>query len=280
MMQQKGITLVSLVITIIVLLILAGISIAQLTGSGLFSKTKNAVSSQNIAMEKEAIELANMEMFVNKKVDKETITAEKLKKEIKNKINEDLNVIESSEGIFIITFRKTGNVFKLDTLNSKVTFLGAHSSDYEDIQITKQDIKFTLNPEGWTNENIKITIKVNDNISMVDRKLQWTRTPLVEDSWQDYTDVTQIISTQNEEIYARVYEEITGKYTIAEINVQSIDRDKPIIEEVTATTNSVIFKAKDEASGIIGYAITETSVEPANYESCTNTKSWKCNIFR
>ena len=56
MMQQKGITLVSLVITIIVLLILAGISIAQLTGSGLFSKTKNAVSSQNIAMEKEAIE--------------------------------------------------------------------------------------------------------------------------------------------------------------------------------------------------------------------------------
>ena len=273
MMQQKGITLVSLVITIIVLLILAGISIAQLTGSGLFSKTKNAVSSQNIAMEKEAIELANMEMFVNKKVDKETITAEKLKKEIKNKINEDLNVIESSEGIFIITFRKTGNVFKLDTLNSKVTFLGAHSSDYEDIQITKQDIKFTLNPEGWTNENIKITIKVNDNISMVDRKLQWTRTPLVEDSWQDYTDVTQIISTQNEEIYARVYEEITGKYTIAEINVQSIDRDKPIIEEVTATTNSVIFKAKDEASGIIGYAITETSVEPANYESCTNTKT-------
>lgn len=39
---NRGITLVSLVITIIILLILAGISIATLTGSGLFEKAKLA----------------------------------------------------------------------------------------------------------------------------------------------------------------------------------------------------------------------------------------------
>lgn len=40
--EQKGITLVALVITIIILLILAGISIATLSGSGLFGKAKQA----------------------------------------------------------------------------------------------------------------------------------------------------------------------------------------------------------------------------------------------
>ena len=50
--EQKGITLVALVITIIILLILAGISIATLTGeNGLFKRAKdaknNTVDAQN-----------------------------------------------------------------------------------------------------------------------------------------------------------------------------------------------------------------------------------------
>ena len=40
--KERGITLVALVITIIILLILAGITINSLTGSGLFEKTKLA----------------------------------------------------------------------------------------------------------------------------------------------------------------------------------------------------------------------------------------------
>ena len=42
MKTQNGITLVALVITIIILLILAGISIASLTQTGLFNKTQEA----------------------------------------------------------------------------------------------------------------------------------------------------------------------------------------------------------------------------------------------
>ena len=43
MKEQKGITLVALVITIIILLILAGISIATLSGdNGLFNRAKQA----------------------------------------------------------------------------------------------------------------------------------------------------------------------------------------------------------------------------------------------
>ena len=55
----KGITLIALVITIIVLLILAGVSIAMLTGeNGILSQAQNAKDKTEIASEKEAVSLA------------------------------------------------------------------------------------------------------------------------------------------------------------------------------------------------------------------------------
>lgn len=58
--QEKGVTLVALVITIIVLLILAGVSIAMLTGdNGLLTKAKSSQTKSNVA---EAADRANMEM--------------------------------------------------------------------------------------------------------------------------------------------------------------------------------------------------------------------------
>ncbi len=55
--SEKGITLVALVITIITLLILAGISIQTLTNQGLFSQADNAKKSTEIANIKEQINL-------------------------------------------------------------------------------------------------------------------------------------------------------------------------------------------------------------------------------
>ena len=52
-----GITLVALIITIVILLILAGISIARLTANGLFEKTKLAKEKQENAQIEENIRL-------------------------------------------------------------------------------------------------------------------------------------------------------------------------------------------------------------------------------
>ena len=45
--KNKGITLVALVITIIILLILAGVAISALTQTGLFDNAKQAKNAQN-----------------------------------------------------------------------------------------------------------------------------------------------------------------------------------------------------------------------------------------
>ena len=60
MRNQKGITLIALVITIIVLLILAGVSIAMLTGeNGILTRANESQVSTNDA---EVIEKVNMEL--------------------------------------------------------------------------------------------------------------------------------------------------------------------------------------------------------------------------
>ena len=62
MKKQNGITLVALVITIIILLILAGISIASLTQTGLFGKAKEAKDATENALK---LENNTLEEYVN-----------------------------------------------------------------------------------------------------------------------------------------------------------------------------------------------------------------------
>lgn len=60
MRNQKGITLIALVITIIVLLILAGVSIAMLTGeNGILNKASKSKAETGLA---QALEVVNLEL--------------------------------------------------------------------------------------------------------------------------------------------------------------------------------------------------------------------------
>ncbi len=65
--NEKGITLIALVITIIVLLILAGVTIATLTGeNGILTKATEANLQTQIGEEKEAINLAMQALLIDK----------------------------------------------------------------------------------------------------------------------------------------------------------------------------------------------------------------------
>lgn len=67
MKEQKGITLIALVITIIVLLILAGVSIAMLTGqNGILTKAGEATTKTSSAEAEEAVKLGLATILANK----------------------------------------------------------------------------------------------------------------------------------------------------------------------------------------------------------------------
>ena len=64
--KTKGITLISLVVTIVVLLILAGISIVTLTGeNGIITRAQRAKETTEVAKFREAAQLAYMEAYTD-----------------------------------------------------------------------------------------------------------------------------------------------------------------------------------------------------------------------
>lgn len=65
MKAQKGITLVALVITIIVLLILAMVSISIVNQQGLFDRANNAATTYNKAAEGEQANITAAEKIIN-----------------------------------------------------------------------------------------------------------------------------------------------------------------------------------------------------------------------
>ena len=99
-MKNKGITLVAVVITIIILLILAGITISQLTGSGLFENAKLAEEKSKNSQEKEEGILEDYENKIGAYIDstRETITVDKQQyeqllndvKQLKERVNSSM----------------------------------------------------------------------------------------------------------------------------------------------------------------------------------------------
>ena len=94
---NKGITLVALVITIIILLILAGVAITALTQTGLFENAKQAKNAMENAQTKENAILSDYSSEIN-----EYISSNRNDKEnSQSLINKDDGIYNKSEGGYI-----------------------------------------------------------------------------------------------------------------------------------------------------------------------------------
>ena len=114
--KQKGITLIALVVTIIVLLILAGVSIAMLTGNnGILTQGKRAKEETTVGHEKEAVQMAYAGA-VAKKLGEE-VTAEDVNEQLTTN-GENATATEGTNKI-IVTFT-SGKVYTIDQ-SGKIT---------------------------------------------------------------------------------------------------------------------------------------------------------------
>ena len=113
--RNKGITLIALVVTIVVLLILAGVSISMLTGqNGILNKAAEAKTKSQVANEKEAIGMAVLEALTT---GNGTLTAERLNATMKSYLGKETNFTGNgpwqyigTDGAYAITSK--GNVTK------------------------------------------------------------------------------------------------------------------------------------------------------------------------
>ena len=117
--SNNGITLIALVITIIVLLILAGVSIAMLTGeNGVLTKATESKEQTEIGQEKEEIKMAYAAAKTGK-VDKiaEDVTADELNAEL-DKLNSTGTA--SGSGTLTVTF-ENGHKYTIDQGTGAIT---------------------------------------------------------------------------------------------------------------------------------------------------------------
>ena len=134
MKNQKGITLIALVITIIVLLILAGVSIAMLTGdNGLLSKGRTA---GNETAKAEAVERINMALnAVKAEVYSQKISNSNYTGVTSGALDDALKTVVEKEGFFVGQDQNTPNAaqkeywYYFDNYNAKL-YLCAKSDKY------------------------------------------------------------------------------------------------------------------------------------------------------
>ena len=113
-MRNKGITLISLVVTIIVLLLLAGISISMLNGNNsILNKAGEAQKYTTIESEKEALSLAFTSLTTDKATtNKDRINSEELKNEI---LKYGYSTSVTGSGTLTVTFLNTNHRYTIHT---------------------------------------------------------------------------------------------------------------------------------------------------------------------
>lgn len=109
----KGITLIALVVTIIVLLILAGVSIATLTGdNGILTRANDAKEQTEIGTEKEQVQLAYID--ANMQTKGERITEGQLQSALDNLVGENQTKAIDDNDSFWVKFQESGRYYRID----------------------------------------------------------------------------------------------------------------------------------------------------------------------
>lgn len=114
--EKSGITLIALVVTIIVLLILAAVSITTIIGeNGITGKATTAKNKTDIAKEEEMISLAANAAILEME-DENKITEEVLESELNQLIgtrDEDYTLIKNGT-VFTITYNNSNRSYSID----------------------------------------------------------------------------------------------------------------------------------------------------------------------
>ena len=215
--KNCGITLISLVVTIIILLILGGIAIATLTGeNGLFARAKQAKENYSISSAKEKLQLAISDLMVEQTSKGENLTKEDLPKINNNEI--DVKSIET----FPVEVICENYIFNVDE-NFTVTYVREASGTV---------VTFTTEPESYTNKDeIKILVKISNpkGIKSIQKPGETDR---ILAQGQKEVGIDYKVTKNGHYIFTIVDEE--GKETVKDVYIDLIDKLEPLDFEITA----------------------------------------------
>ena len=172
--KENGITMISLVVTIIVLIILAGIGVMAITGdNGLINRANNAKDSAIVKSEIRMVEVAANTAIQKNKYG--IIEKEILEKELEKTAGKSKTEVESYENglYFFVEFKNSHRVYEVNNEDG-VRYLGARGDTLISGFLTSSIIR---DKTPKTNREIKISFITLDNIDTnkynIDIKYAW-----------------------------------------------------------------------------------------------------------
>ena len=250
MKKEKGITIIALVVTIIIMLLLAGISIGFLSGdNGLITKVVESIEVGKIEEYRDVIELdragTEVQAGIRDLTNKEYM--DNYEGEIRSD-SKDGNLKDSSvrrkddDTVRVVT--PEGYVF--DATKDGVEYVGKQGEDgnilppeitggeTEGGEIKEGNTKFKYDPSGWTNGNVEVSIETTVNTE------GFTMLYAVDNMeiWRNYTGPITI-TEYGQRIYAKLVNELDESRGYATGTVLNIDRKAPTVNtELTATAST------------------------------------------
>ena len=243
--SNAAITLIALIITIIVLLILAGVTLNMVLGeNGIFGKANNAKNKTEVAQYEEELRMCVLEIQTDAATNGETFNMETIKNKFVEKVKELENTeeieITSPEGNATIEGTYKGYEYKID--EKYVVHIGDKATG---IILTT-----SINPSGWTQGPVTatITIKSNNGINKV------------EPDEGSKNGNEYIITKEN------IAENTSFEYTVTDgqgntqtktVEINTIDKNAPVDFTITAENTEeglkITGEATDAESGIDKY---------------------------
>lgn len=258
--DHKGITLVALIMTVIIMLILAGVTINIALDGGLFGMTKEAAKQTEIAAQIEKIEAERINILV------EQISKGLTSKEFMDRYEEELRKSKDFEGAVItrkddttiVITTKEGYVFEIteegtNYTGDKTGGSGENPEEPKPPELNKSNTNFTYDPSTWTNGEVKVGISTE----VTGYTLQYS---FDNSKWENYTG--EIPMSANGPIYARLKDDKGQGGTALAGNVSNIDTDAPIVNTSLSA----------KATNVVGEA--EVSIEVTDSKSGLSKIEW------
>ena len=244
--KQGGITLIALVITIIVLLILAAVTINALSGdNGILKRTLEAKKGTNQSTVEEITKLSINGLMTDNLGDTSTITPGALADRIKKDYNRTDVTAEGSEFPTNMIFEKEGLKvpvdIKLSVGSAEKNVEGIYSADIDESKIAPQDL-FNYEPISTGSNNKIASTGDMSSLPLKEARITGIKPQYCNGGGYDKTTGQQVLNDTN---YKINYEGITDTlivpyqveideemYRVTEVNLTVTGRDGMFIGNV------------------------------------------------
>ena len=249
--ERKGITLVALVITIIILLILSGISIQAITNTGLFKNAKKAKELSNEKSAEEKIKLILSEWVIKNTTDGTTLI-EFLSEKLEENQIEDFEYNEENETYEIIidkqiiTINKNGEILEIEKSGPrpiiseiKIVNINGEEIPEKSIEVGSQKIyiKFKVSIENGEIKQVKIQ---NKEVYLENEQYSYEVT-------ENGNYTFEITGKVNDEIYSKNKTIVINKYdTLPAVPIITSSFGYPILNEYGIENKNIISIKFDE----------------------------------